>query len=109
MALYHLYTLNGNIHNLLAAHIENHISLQSGGRIVNVHNSLLTSLNGFEGALQKLLTALCQHLHHHIVGNHLSVYELTQKIILNLAGRRKSDLDFLKAQLNQIIKKLNFL
>ena len=109
VTFHHLYALHGDIDDLLTAHVEYHIPLQGGSGIINVHDRLLTALDGFKGALHKLLSALGQNLHDHVVGNQLPIHELAQKIIFDLACRRETDLDFLKAEFDKIVKKLYFL
>ena len=70
---------------------------------------LFDSLNRLKGSLDQVLTALYQNLHPNIIRNHPPLYQLTQKIILNLGSCRKSYLNLLKAHLHQHIEKFHLL
>ena len=95
----HLDAVYGNLLNLLAARVEDHVALQGIGRIVDVHNRVRNALDGLEGSANQVLAALREHLDMHIRRNHLPQRKQTEEVKLNLRGRRKADLDFLKAQL----------
>ena len=105
--LHHLRTLDCNLSDMLPVHMEDHISLKGGCRIVNMHNCLLTTLNCLEGSVNQFFSALGQYLHHYIIGDQPSVHQLTQEIKFNLTGRGETDLDFLKAQLHQKLEHFN--
>ena len=55
-----------------------------------MHNGTAAPFNGFKSLFYLFFPALCQHLHPHIFRYHLSIHQLTQEIILNLAGCWKS-------------------
>ncbi len=73
-----------------------------------MNNRLVTAPDGFKSSLYLLFPALCQHLDANILRYHLPVHKLAQKIIFDLARRRKSYFDLTKAQLNQMLEHLNF-
>ena len=89
----------GNLLDLLAARVEDHVALQGIGRIVDVHNRVRNALDGLEGSANQVLAALREHLDMHIRRNHLPQRKQTEEVKFNLRGRRKADLDFPKAQL----------
>ena len=109
MPFHHLRSFHRNLCDLLPLHMEDHIPLQCGSRIVNMHNRLFTSLDRLKCPLHQFLPALGQYLYDHIVRNHLTVDQLPQKIKFYLAGRRKSNLYLLESQLDQIIKEFYLL
>ena len=109
MALHHLRSFHRDPGDLLPFHMEDHVALQGGGGVIDMHDRLLASFNGLKGTRYQLLTALCQHLDDHIIRNELTVDQLAQKIKFNLAGCRKTDLDLLKAKFDQIIEKFDLL
>ena len=89
----------GNLLDLLAARVEDHVALQGIGRIVDVHNRVRDALDGLKSSVNQVLAALREYLDMHIRRNHLPQRKQTEEVKLNLRGRRKADLDFLKAQL----------
>ena len=107
--LHQLCTFNGNLLNLLFILVENHVSLQSRGGIVNMYYYLFDSLNRLKCSLDQVLAALYQNLHPNIIRNHPPLYQLTQKIILNLGSCRKSNLNLLKSHLHQHIEEFHLL
>ena len=104
---HHLRSFYGNIYDLLFVHAKHHIPLQRGRRIINMHDSLFAALNGFKSTIDQFLTALCQYLYQHIVRYQFSVHKLPQKIVLNLACRRKTNLDLLKSHFHEVLKHLD--
>ena len=96
-----------NIDNLFLALMEYHISLQHRCGIIDMYNCLRKSRETLKGPLQLLGTALYKHLHRHIRRNQLSLDQLAQEVILDLAGCRETNFDFLKTKLHQHVKELN--
>jgi len=108
--LFHqLCAFNGNLLNLFFIFVEDYISLQSRGGIVNMYHNFFDSLNCLKGSLDQMLTALYQNLHPDIIRNHPPLYQLTQKIILNLGSCRKSNLNLLESHLHQHIEEFHLL
>ena len=58
MLLHHLRPVHGDLDDLLLRRVENHIPLQGGGGIINMHHRLLTSLNGLKSPVDQLFSAL---------------------------------------------------
>ena len=75
--LHQPHALHGNLLDLLPFLVEHHVSLQRGGRVIDVDNGLLHALNRLEGAADQVFSALCQHLDCHIVRNHPALYQLS--------------------------------
>ena len=61
----------------------------------------LRAFERLERAPDQWLARLRQHLHRHVVGNQPLVDQAPDEIELGLRGRRKADLDFLEAELDQ--------
>ena len=101
-------TFQCNSCNFFSVHVEHHIPLQGGCGIVNMHNGLVTALDGLKCPGNLFFAALCQNLNPYIIRNQFPLYQLSQKIILNLTGCRKTDLYLLKSQLNQVLEHLHF-
>ena len=74
--LYQLCPLDGDLLNLLPVLVEYHLSLKSGGRIINVDNGLLYATDGLKGSPDQMLSALSKHLNGHIVRDQLSLHKL---------------------------------
>ncbi len=53
-----------------------------------------------KGLLNNVLPGLGQHLHRHIVRNHIFLNERPHKLIFRLRGRRKSDLNLLEPNIH---------
>ena len=56
--LYHEGTLYCQILYLFLAHVKYHVPLESGSGVVNVEDHIFNALDGFEGPVDKLLSAL---------------------------------------------------
>ena len=94
-------TLDAKVDDLPAAHAENHLALQGGGGVVQVHHRLARPLDGGEGLADELLSRLGEHLHEHAVRDVAAVDEQPEEIELDLGGRGETDLDLLEADLDQ--------
>ncbi len=64
--------------------------------------------DGVRGALYRLkgladnvLPGLGEHLHRHIIGDHIPLDQRAHKIVLRLGGGGKTDLDFLKTDIHK--------
>ena len=104
--LHHAHAVDGDLLYFLLARVEHYFSLQGGCGIINMHNCLRNSLNGFKSTLNQMLAALGQHLYRNIGGNHLPVYQNAEEVKFNLGSCRETDLDLLKAHLHQHIEHL---
>ena len=74
-----------------------------------MENNLFAAFYGFKGSLDKLLTALGKNLKPYIIRDQLSLDKLSLKIVFYLAGRRKTHLDLLETELNEVIEKFHLL
>ena len=87
--------------NLLAALFKDHVTLQSGGGIVEVDNGLSCSLDGGKTLANKLFSSLGQHLNNHIFRHLITINEQTKKIVFYLRCRRKTNLYFGKTNIKK--------
>ena len=101
--------LNGDINDGLLVLAKNHVSLQRRCGIINMHNGLFAAPDRFKRLLDLVLSALGQNLNDDVVRDHVLVNQLPEEIVFDLACRRESDLDLLKAELNQQTEHFHFL
>ena len=71
-----------------------------------MNNGVLTALQRLERLSDDVFSGLCQHLDCHIVRNHVPFNQGTQKVVLRLGCRRKTDFDLLESDFNQELKEL---
>ena len=57
--------------------MENYVTLQGRGGIVNMYHYLFDTLDSLEGSLDKMLAALYQNLHADIIRNETALYQLS--------------------------------
>ena len=76
--------IGGNFGNAVGVHLEDHLPLQGGGGVVEVKNDIFRTGNGLKGLLDQMGTGLHQHLNGDIIGNVVSLDELTADLILRL-------------------------
>ena len=92
----------------LAVHVEDDVSLQGRGGVVNVEDDVLAALDGLECPVDLLLPALGEDLDVDIIRNHIVVDQFAEKIIFDLAGSGETDLDLLEAELQKKTVHLHF-
>ena len=66
------------------------------------------ALHGLKGFANDMVAALGEHLHGHILGDHILLDQRAQKLVFGFARRRKSHLDLLKAHRKQHFVKFHF-
>ena len=64
------------------------------------------ALHGLKGLADDMVAALGQHLHGHILGDHVVLDQSAQKGVLRLAGGGEAHLDLLEADLHQHFEEL---
>ena len=64
------------------------------------------ALTGVKGLADDVLTALGQHLHRHILWDHIIIDEGPQKFIFGFRGSREANLDLFKSNFQQQLVKL---
>ena len=57
--------------------MENYVTLQGRGGIVDMYDYFLDTLDCLEGSLDEVLTALYQNLHADIMRNETALYQLS--------------------------------
>ena len=99
-----------NLLDLVLGFLKHLLTLCYADRIVEVNNCTRSALASIEGLANDMLAALSQHLHGHIIGDHIVIDQRAEKLKLGFACRRESNLDFLKSnrQKNLVIFKLFF-
>ena len=70
---------------------------------------LFAALDGFESLLDLILSALGENLNDDVIRDHILLDQFPEEVVLKLAGRRKSDLDLLKSELDQEFEHLHLL
>ena len=102
-------TVGGDLLDLFLALMEYLLTLGHGGGVVEVDDRAGRTLDGLEGAADDVVAALGQHLHGHVVGDHILLDEGAQELVLGLAGGREADLDLLEADPDQHLEELQLL
>ena len=95
-------------HNLVFVHPEDDSAHDRRRGVVKVNNCLLDTLERFEGAANKGLPCLCEHLDRHVVRDQILVNKPAKKIVLDLRSRGEADFNFLEPDLHQCFKHLEF-
>ena len=101
-----LCAVGGDLLDLLLALVEHLLALGHRGGIVEVDHRAGCALDGLEGLADDVVTALGQHLHGDILGDHVLFDQGAQELILGVAGGRKAHLDLLEADLYQHLEEL---
>ncbi len=81
--------------------VEDDPPLQRGGRVVEVHDGLFGSLDGFIRPLDEVLSRLGQHLDHDVVRDQVFLDQHPDEVEVRLARRWEADLNFLVAHRDQ--------
>ena len=90
--------------DLVAAHVEHDPAEIRGAGVIEVNHRLLRADAGLHGALDQFRPGLCQRDDLDIIGDAVFIDERAHEIKIGLRGGRKSDLDFLEADLDQHFK-----
>ena len=93
--------IGGDLGDAVGVHVEHHLALEGGGGVVEVENDVLCPLDGLEGAADKVLAGLNQHLNGHVVGDVAALDELTADLEFRLAGGGEADLDLLHTDVDE--------
>ena len=93
--------LHSDFLDLLLALAEHLLPLGNTGGIVKMNDGTGGTLAGLEGFADDMLPALGQHLHRHILRNHLFLDQGPQKGVFRLRGRGEAHLDLFKSNLQQ--------
>ena len=94
--------VDGDLPDAFAIEAEHHASLRGRGGVVKMHDRALGALQRFERALDERRARLREHLHVHVVGDHVLLDEQAHEIEVGLRGRGKADLDLLVAHLHEL-------
>ncbi len=74
-----------------------------------MHYCVRRALDRFESLLNNMLPRLRQHLHRHIIRDHILLDQRPHELILCLRRRRESYLDLLKPDIDQHLEELQLL
>ena len=100
----HLGGVGGDLLDAGDVLLEHDAALQLAGRIVEVDDRVPGAFQRLEGAGNQLGPALHQHLQRH-VGRHVALLDAPAgEVEIGLRGRRKPDLDFLEAHVEQQVE-----
>ena len=102
-------TVHRKLLHFLPALSEHLLSLRNRGGIIKVDHRMGRSLYRLKGLAYDMLPRLSEHLNGHIIGNHVSLNQFPDKIVLRIRRRRKSNLDLLEAHLHKHFEKLQLL
>ena len=97
-------SVDGDVDDARPVEAEDHLALERIGRVVEVNDCPRHAGDGFVGPLDEFLAALHEHLHRDIVGDQILVDELPAEVEVGLACRWETDLDLLKAHLDERVK-----
>ncbi len=96
-----LRALDGDLHDLVALHIEHHAAEHRRDRVVDVDDRALGANGRFDGAANQLIARLGQHDDGDVVRDVLVVDQHAHEIEVGLRGGREAHLDLLDADLDQ--------
>ena len=102
------YPLSRAYRNGLAAglvHVEHLLAERRRGGVVDMHHCIFCAFQGLKRPRDQFFPSLGEHLNMHIVGHQIFLDQGPAKIKIDLAGRRKTHLDFLEAQFHQHLEK----
>ena len=100
-----LCAVHGDLLDLLLGLMEHLLTLGDRGRVVEVDDGPGRPLDRLEGAADDVVTALGQHLHGDVLGDHVFLDEGAEELVLRLAGGGEAPLDLLEADLHQHLEK----
>ena len=101
-----LCAVGGDLLDLFPALVEHLLTLGHRGGVVKMDHRTGRTLDGLEGAADDVIAALGQHLHRHVLRDHVLFDQGPQKLVLGLAGSREAHLDLLEADLHQHLEEL---
>ncbi len=96
--------LDGDGADLVAAHAEDDLAEGRRAGVVHVDDGVLRARAGFDRALDQVLAGLGQGDDGDVVGDALFVDQLAHEVEVGLGRGRKADLDFLEADLQQLLE-----
>ena len=73
-----------------------------------MNHRIFGALDCLKGSADNMLSGLCQHLNRDIIRNQIFIDQLSQKFKFRLACCRKADFNFLEANLDKQLEKLDF-
>ena len=94
-------SLGGNLHDSRLVQTKHHSTLQCGGRVVEVNDDGLRSLDGLEGATDQILATVNQHLDGDTVRNQSFLNDLSNKVKVSLRSRRESHFDLFEPHIEE--------
>ena len=83
---------------------EDDAALQGGGRVVEVNDRPLGSVQRLIGAANEILAALGEHLDRDVLGNEVALNDLAHEVEVGLGRRGKAHLNLLEAHLHEVGK-----
>ena len=104
-----LRALDGDLHDLVALHIEHHAAKHRCDRVVDVDDGALGADGRVHGAADQLIARLGQHDDRHVVGDVLVVDQHAHEVEVGLRRGREADLDLLDADLDQHLEEAQLL
>ena len=101
-----LCAVGGDLLDLFPALVEHLLALGHRGRIIEVDHCAGGTLDSLKGLADNVVAALGQHLHGHILRDHVFLDQGTQELVLGIAGGGETHLDLLEADLHQHLEEL---
>ena len=100
--------VNGDVDHALHVGLENDLSLQGRGGVVEVNDDVLCALDRLKGLEDQVFARLNQYLDRHVVGDVVLFDQFAADLILCFRRARKSDFDFLEAHVAERMEEFEF-
>ena len=99
-----LCACNGDVDDALHVLFEDDFALEGGGGIIEMDDDVFCAAHSFERLADQMFARLHQHLNGHVVRNIMPVDQRAQNFIFRVGGRRKTNFNFFKADIDQCFK-----
>ena len=104
-----LGAVNSQLFDLFFVLVKDLFALRHGCGVIEMHDRLGSALDRFERLADDVLPCLCEDLDRHIIGDHISLNEGTQKVILCFRCSGETHFDLFEADPDQHLEKLYLL
>ena len=107
--LYQAGAVGGDLLDLVLALFKHLLPLGHAGGVVEMDHRAGSALHRLEGSADDVVPALSQHLHRHVLRDHILLDQGAEELVLRLAGGGEAHFDLLKSDLHQHLEKFQLL
>ena len=103
-----LGSVDGDLGDGVHILVENHLALERGGGIVEMHDHIFCAVDCLKGLADEVFSRLHQHLNGHVVGDEIALDECAENFVFCFAGGGEADFNLLEAHSHELAEHFDF-